>query len=273
MSAFVLPVDEIDPVGFALSYPFARPAGSFVFGPGDAGVAAALRVEVAAKRTGEAAGLEVPLATLTADVGGEQVEFADRVPVLASGSNAAPSQLARKFGSMSIPPIPVVEVVAEGLASVYSAHVARYGSIAATLAPCDGVRSRLHLLFVPACALEHLNRTESVGSNYMLCELTGARLPVGSSVVAPLAYISRRGPARVDGMPRALPGTADEGLPEATQAEMQASLQRELGERGELNGFVARLIREDAFRARATDFLASTTERIVPGGTKILAGG
>ena len=275
MSAFVLPLDEIDPVGFALSYPFERPAGSFVFRSDRETVAVAAGTRVVAQGTGHADGIDVPVVTISATVEGETVEFADRIPVLASGSNAAPAQLGRKYRDHpEIGPILVQEVEIEGLASVYSAHVARYGSVAATLLPCPSFAARLHLLFVPPDGFAHLNRTESVGGNYLVAALDCCPATVAGASIPPLAYLSRRGPARFDGHPRRLPGTGDGdgAYEEATQEEIQRRLHALMEEVADLPGFVTRLIGDAAYRAAATERLAATTSRVVPQGARILAG-
>ncbi len=277
MSAFVLPTDGQDPVEFALGYPFARPAGSFVFEAARGEPATLAAARIVHQGEGRADGLDVPLVSLEAEVDGVPRRFDGLIPMLASGSNAAPSQLQRKYRHMpGLPPIPAVAVEARGLASVYSAHVARYGSVAATLVPCAGAVSRLHLLFVPVDGFAHLNATESVGGNYLLAALDGTPVDVAGTAVRPLAYVSRRGPARFGGAPLRLPGSAageGAGPAEASQEEVLERLRELMGEPGELRPFVRRLIEDGGFRAAATERLAAATRRVVPDGSRILAGG
>ena len=100
-----------DPVRHALSYPFEIPTRSYVVdGDGYA---------------------ELAESAAPPDVSG-------RRPVLALGSNQSPAQLIRKYEGLGLGPIPVVRARLADFDVVYSAHVARYGSIPATLRPCPG---------------------------------------------------------------------------------------------------------------------------------------
>lgn len=127
-----LPRDEAELLALAKTYPYAAPAGSYLF----------------------AEGRVVPL-TGAAD---ERRLFAERFPVIAHGSNRAPAQLARKFGGAAR--IPVTVGWLRDYDVVYSAHMTRYGAIASTLHYAPGVRARLSLTWLSGAQLLRMHETE-----------------------------------------------------------------------------------------------------------------
>ena len=74
-----------------------------------------------------------------------------RVPVVAVGSNAAPSQLVRKFATRSVRPlVPVTLSDVSNLVPGVSAHVSKPGYIPAVPVKVPGAASRLSVLWLCA---------------------------------------------------------------------------------------------------------------------------
>lgn len=152
----------------ACAYPFARPACSYLF----------------------ADGRMCPL-----DL--ELVE--GRVPILASGSNAAPSRLAAKFpGDDGI--IPVNRAVLRHFVVVFAGHFTAYGAVPATLAPYPDARTEIWITWLTPEQLEIMHRSEGVidcreaEQRYDYVTLRNLDLsPQGLPAVTTAgAYISRR---------------------------------------------------------------------------------
>ncbi|WP_025899839.1 hypothetical protein [Sneathiella glossodoripedis] len=127
-------------------------------------------------------------------------EIKDRIPVIASGSNAAPAQLLRKF-SNNPSPIYVTRATLGDFTSVYSAHFTSYGSVPATLAYKPGIKTLCHITWLTEDHLTAMHETEALGINYRYSILRSLNLEC--SVAGPLksagAYISLHGGLCYDG--------------------------------------------------------------------------
>ncbi|MBO6676442.1 MAG: hypothetical protein JJ908_14790 [Rhizobiales bacterium] len=168
------------------------------------------------------------------------------VAILAVGSNAAVSVLRRKFGSK---PVNLVQgpVRLNGHAKVHSAHIARYGSMPATLMEQTDQHATTHLQLVPVDHLAQLDASEAVGTNYDRVWLDQAlhvpwlrrRLP------GVWTYRSRHGPAMRDGTPMVL-GSQRQALAHAAERAAWAL---------DLPAFVYLLVRDMGFRSAVTQAL------------------
>lgn len=151
----------------AESYPFARPACSYLFEDG----------RMSPLPEGACSG---------------------RFPVIASGSNASPARLLAKFGDNHR--IPVTRATLEGFAVVFAGHFTAYGAIPATLAPHDGASSSVWITWLTADQLQIMHRSEGVVEcreaiqRYDFVDLTGIMLrPERMQPVERAgAYLSRR---------------------------------------------------------------------------------
>jgi hypothetical protein len=130
-----------------------------------------------------------------------------RVPVVAVGSNAAPSQLVRKFATRSVRPlIPVTLSDVSNLVPGVSAHVSKPGYIPAVPVKVRGAASRLSVLWLDNVMLRILDETEP---NYWRRRLPAESFPVRleSGVALPkcFLYVGKHG-CLVDtrGQPRRL---------------------------------------------------------------------
>lgn len=188
----------------AARYPFAQPAGSYVFTR-----AGALPLVDGAAPWGPEAELRdgdraVSWEALRTELG---VDEEPRTAVLGYGSNPAPETLARKLRDRPAGPVavPVLELAVEGLDAVWSAHV-HAGYVPATIAPSPGTVLRAWALLLTAAELEVVNASESLGRNYVLGRLGGVRAAFadGSPCEELLSYASLHGALAVDGEPVAV---------------------------------------------------------------------
>lgn len=216
-------LDADEAVSRAEAYPFDLPFGSYHFG---------------------ASGREIP--TRLDD---------ERVPVLAIGSNGAPSQLARKFADCP-DGIPVTRALIHDHAVVFSAHFAAYGSLPATLVPHRGSTCWVFVTWLKQAQMTTLHASEGIGERYSYVMLDRSR--VIDEVAGPLpavgVYISRAGallheqaPIRVAEIP-----TTGCPLPALTQRGVLHWVNRRLTPLMDYAMFVRRIATDPSFR-RATN--------------------
>ena len=265
-----------NPVARALDYPYPREPQAVLFDPGSGPHAAAI-VDIGPEREQVVQGIGRPLAVRAVAVAVERqvIEIEHAVALIAAGSNGSAVQLARKWRQRrSAPPILIAPARISGAVSVYSAHLARYGSVPATMhrpvgAPREGAHrdaatADLPVLFLPAEELGHMNATEALGVNYVLAAPDGVTAEIGPvSVAGPLAYVSKRGALALDGDPVLLPETGGHttGYRPAGQREMIARVQRHAGDEGLLEDFIARIIADEAARKAIVETLPDPRHR------------
>lgn len=112
-----------------------------------------------------------------------------RVPVVAVGSNASPSQLLRKFAGRSVRPVvPMTLAGMTGVVPGVSAHVSKPGYIPATPVVVQGAISRLFVLWLDDVQLHTLDDTEP---NYWRRSLPGESFQVtlDSGVALPRCFL------------------------------------------------------------------------------------
>lgn len=146
----------------ALAYPYHRPSDSFLF----------------------SAGVALPLALdRNPSIPGHERDAL--VPVLAVGSNAAPEQLARKFGRSAEVQIPVTLGFMTGADIVYCAYMTGYGSVPATLIENANVRIAVGITWLNAQQLVQMHLTEAVGSHTDFGSLSLDRFELSPSLSLP----------------------------------------------------------------------------------------
>jgi hypothetical protein len=212
----------------AEAYPYERPAGSYLYDDG------------AVRPFG-------------------RPRLAGRVPVIAAGSNAAPAQLAAKFGQASAR-IPVTRARLQDHAVVYAAHFAIYGALPATLHPVAGAESEVFVTWLTPAQLVRMHLTEGVGSRYDYAELAGLTLEVDGigTIDAAGAYIGRHG-ALVEGAgPVRLAAVPARGcaLPPAAQPAMLRAAHARLAAGWPYRRFMGQILRSLRYRTRASAILA-----------------
>lgn len=99
-----------------------------------------------------------------------------RTPVLAVGSNQSPEQIIRKFPDDHWSPILCEKCTLRDFDTVFSAHITRYGSIAAALHPSPGTEVSLFINWLSEEHLDPMHKTELGNENYVFAELQNIRL-------------------------------------------------------------------------------------------------
>lgn len=203
----------------ARAYPFAIPAASFLF------------VDGAARhlRPGETFA---------------EHHYADRVPVIACGSNRSPARLAEKFPDGG--DVPVERAWLRDFDVVFSAHITGYGSVPATLAPSPGTRVEVSITWLDAAQLAVMHASETRGENYDYVKLARLDLTLEGdgrwhrALAEAYAYQSRRGALSVDDGPVALGAVRAEGriFPVMSQDEILAAVHAKVGGTEPVDDFV-----------------------------------
>ena len=148
-----------------------------------------------------------------------------RVPVLAIGSNAAPSQLRHKF--REIPDalvLPSVRARVQGVALAYAGFFAGYGALPATIVPSGTADLELHVQFTDPGQLASLDQTEAPHYRRVWLDAqSGVRvvLETGEELPGVYAYVARGG-ALADETGAAIPAAmrpADAGLSQTAVVE------------------------------------------------------
>jgi len=225
---------DADPLRRAKDYPYFVPAGSFVL-------------------TGDGT-MELPTGAPLPDVSG-------RHAVLACGSNQSPERLRQKFPRPDGAGIPVFRARLTDFDVVYSAHIATYGSIPATLHYSPGATVTLSITWLTEAELDHMHETETASGNYDFGVLDGLRLELdGGKVLNRVSvYISTRGCLVIDGAPVALASVSAFGrkLRSLSQGEALSVVRDRLTPERALDDFLLEAITDNAIRQSHTDTLAS----------------
>jgi hypothetical protein len=244
MTVWSLPEDRASRLALATGYPFPIPGHSYLFENG----------------------LAQPWPTA--------VDYRDRLPVLAIGSNQSPEQLARKFDPRKGPQrIPVTRAWLADHDVVFATHMSGYGAIPANLMFVPGMRVRLAVTWLDPLQLEAMHATEIKGGNYSYVRLEGIRLdldhpgPGGArGLDSVTAYVSPFGYMAHEGRPLGLSAIEAEGRPHpaATAAEALDLLRRRAGYPRALDDFILEAVGDRApmesrgFRDRLKSLLRET---------------
>jgi hypothetical protein len=205
--------------------------------------------------------------------GGQQLPLTeigrDRLPLLAIGSNGAPTRLARKLAA-SPDEVPVTRAVLHDYAVVYSAHFASYGSLPATVVPHAGSACWVFVTWLTPAQLELLHLSEGQGAAYDLVELNEARVEdeVMGRLGSVAGYRSRAGamlherePIRVAEIP-----TTGCALPALTQRAALRWVHRRLAPLLDYAAFLRRLIEDASFRRATNVALRQLAAPVAAGG-------
>jgi len=191
--------------------------------------------------------------------------FAGRVPVIAHGSNRSPAQLARKFGDSA--EIPVTRAWLRDYDVVYSAHMSRYGSIAANVQHAPGVVVEIFVTWLDDRQLIRMHETELGGEVYVYGRMAGIELALEAGPAPSLReafiYLSRRGCLAVDQQPVALAEVPAKrrGRPALTQVDVQSLVCGRHGNGDTPDAVILRAIRDPDFRR---GLIAAMGEGAVP---------
>lgn len=189
--------------------------------------------------------------------GGQAHEFdpskrEGRTAVLAVGSNQSPEQLTRKFGHIADWEIPVQRCALKDFDVVYSAHIARYGSVPAMLQASPGSTVTLFVNWLDDEQLAAMHETELSHGNYHYGRIDGVSLTVdsGDTLSQVHGYISRRGHIRhgETGFALARVPTENRRHPACDTAQMLEHVHQRIDSEESLDEFILRLIADDGFR-------------------------
>ncbi|HEY9078415.1 hypothetical protein [Magnetovibrio sp.] len=196
-------------------------------------------------------------------VGGHERD--GRHAVIASGSNASPVQLARKYQNhdhLLDQPVYVTRAILCDFDAVYSAHFSSYGSIPATLAHAPGAQSRVFVTWLTDAQLERMHETEAVGVNYDYTRLHGIDLTIedGMTLDTAHAYLSRRGCLNRDGKPVPLAELDTQGRKwtPMNQCEVLDYARTLIAPHEEPEAFIEAGIKSPALRMKRAEKLAET---------------
>jgi hypothetical protein len=155
----------------------------------------------------------------TLDPAEVDVDWRDRLPLLAYGSNAAPQALAHKL-ALSDDPVLVAPAWLRDFDVVYSAHISPYGAVPATLQRSPGTVARVHVAYMTREQLVLVSATEP---NYepTVLEAADCRLDDGAEEARLSAYISRHGCLLIEGAEVALAAVQATGREFAELSEPQ----------------------------------------------------
>ena len=175
---------------------------------------------------------------------------ARRTPILAIGSNRAPSQLARKFAGF---PSPCALIVAKanlsGFDVVYGASISGYGAVGgATLAPSPRTTVQVWATWLDNAQLAHMHETEGLSAGvYALLELQQIKLSfdAGPKWTAAEAYVQRAGALNLGGAPAAFAEIPALGrkFQALTQRQAQSALRDRFAAGKSIDGFITENIR------------------------------
>jgi len=116
-----------------------------------------------------------------------------RVPVLAIGSNAAPSQLRHKFAPSSVPlVVPSIRARVTGMIPGFCSFVSPLGYVPATIVPESGAVSEMVLQLLDDQQLREIDRSEASAYRRVWVE-TQILLETGERLSGAYAYVSRDG--------------------------------------------------------------------------------
>jgi hypothetical protein len=182
------------------------------------------------------------------------IDPAERVALLAYGSNAAPRVLARKL-ALSSDPVLVVPATLHGFDVVYSAHISPYGAVPATLQRSPGTAVEVHVIYMTEDQIELITATEP---NYEPAALKDVecRLEGGETHTELTAYVSRHGCLLLDGTEVALAAVpaSSRTFPALTEPEALERVRALTAPDEDLESFVlANVVDPELARARSIE--------------------
>ncbi len=114
-----------------------------------------------------------------------------RTAVLAVGSNQSPQQIARKYQGAEWGAIPCEKCRLDDFDTVFSAHIAAYGSIAAALHPSRGTRVSLFVNWLTDKQLDRMHETELGHGNYVFARMDDIYLKTSNGLTLDSVHFYR----------------------------------------------------------------------------------
>jgi len=228
--------DKAERLTRALGYPYPIPDHSYVVYNGD--VSPMLRDQAAHLREG-------------------------RRPVLAVGSNQSPAQIIRKFNGPDWPNVPCERCTMHDFDTVFSAHIAHYGSIAAALHPSPGTKVNLFINWLHEHHMDRMHATELGNENYVFAELEDIKIETdfGLELSQIFFYLGNAGAFAPGGSPIPLAEVAAKGRnwEALDQSGVQEKLHQLLAFKDGLDEFIASSISDSDLRQQRANFMNSHT--------------
>ncbi len=197
-----------------------------------------------------------------------------RTPVLAVGSNQSPDQLARKFPGTLWSAILSEQCVLKDFDTVYSAHIAAYGSIAAMLHPSPGTSVTLFVNWLDDEQLERMHETELGSGNYAFAKLTGLEITTefGHRMDHVHFYLGNRGAIRHNDAPVPLAAVraSKRVWASMTQSEIQQIARQRTSPGHDETSFVLSSVSDDEVRTSRRDALMADSIPFEFDGLEIL---
>ncbi|TQV83455.1 hypothetical protein [Denitrobaculum tricleocarpae] len=201
--------------------------------------------------------------------------FKDRTPVIAHGSNRAPEQLARKYPGdreTALKPqragadpqadeIPVTLTQLHDYEVVYSAHMTRYGAVAANLQHAPGAVVEVFITWLNAAQLQRMHDTELGAEIYRFGCLEDVTLGQPAGPIPPLervfVYLSSAGCLRVADQPAGIAAVpaVQRRFPALSQLEALETVRHRLYPDRGLDEFILAVIAEAELRRRVIEAL------------------
>lgn len=149
-----------------------------------------------------------------------EIDWSERVPLLAYGSNAAPRALAHKL-ALSDDPVLVVPAWLDDFDVVYSAHISPYGAVPATLQHSPGTAARVHVAYMTRDQHTVVSATEPNYEPTMFKSVV-CRLDDDRTMPELCGYVSRYGCLLIDDSEVALTAVEARGrkFPELSEAQV-----------------------------------------------------
>jgi hypothetical protein len=207
----------------------------------------------------------VQLGHSTLDPAEVDVDWRERVPLLAYGSNAAPAALAHKL-ALSNDPVLVVPAWIRDFDIVYSAHISPYGAVPATLQRSPGTTARVH---VARMTREQIVLVSATEPNYEPTLLEGVECVLDGGEAAPRlsAYVSRHGCLLIDGAEVALSAVqaTERQFAELSEPEVLEYVRAATCPSEDMEGFVLGNVTDPAL-AEARTAALPRTDPVLDGG-------
>ena len=186
-----------------------------------------------------------------------------RTAVLAVGSNQSPEQLARKFTKNHWEEIPVIRSRISNFDSVYSPHIAPYGSIAATLQHAPGVELTLFVTWLTPPQLQRMHETEIANANYVYGCLDGVQVTCefGPNLKTVHIYNSSHGTLSFKNAPIPLAEipAKNRRWNAMSQIEVQNYIRQRLAPKQDLPTFIQEAVDDPLVRRERTNALRQDT--------------
>lgn len=264
-----------DALSRALDYPYDIPKTSFAFDPATGAAQAIADVRIVewdvSHHNDHATFYDIDVL-----LDGKPRRLAKVCPVVASGSNAAPRQLHRKFQAHSADTMFAFLCDFEDVMPVFSTHFSSYGAISACLHRWPGAASRLFVNLLGEAELSRMHLTESLGRHYNfsrldspVCRLNGAAVEMNlhyyESIQDPILDVRGR-PIVVSSF-----DVKKHPLPSASAEQLLRRVMRELFPDMKFEDAIAGIVNSKSKRVAATERLKDLRVVLPSAGARAIA--